>query len=208
MFKRKLFEGTLCLLSLLYLSGCSHLSGHQPKPPEPPKEFAAMIAKKGELSALQTTEKLSKTPMIKGKIAIVRNSDGDIVVDRFSEDGATFDTDATIPFQTFNNFLPPELYAKTPDEIDTLIKINCVSKKDEALYTNSNTNKDEPKIYEYIICDIGVVDYKTATLIGKKQAGKNDPPKVIKSDTIARHPWTEIYEYLKSISPANKTKAS
>jgi hypothetical protein len=167
-----------------------------------------MIAKKGELSALKTTEKLSKTPMIKGKIAIVRNSDGDIAVDRFSEDGATFFTDATVPFETYNNFLPAELYAKNPDEIETLIKINCVSKKDEALYTNSNTLKDEPKIYEYVICDIEVVDYKTATVIGKKQAGKNDPPKVINSRTIARHPWTEISEYLKSISSANKTKAS
>lgn len=159
-----------------------------------------MVAKKEELSKLVTTEKLSKTPKIKGKIAIVRNTDGDVTIDRFSEDGATFDTTPTITVETFNNFLPADLYAKTPDEIETLIKIDCATKKDEALYQDFNSNREEMKFYEYVICDIGVIDYKTATVIGKKQAGKNVPPTRIDSRTIARHPWNEIYEYLKTVS--------
>lgn len=165
-----------------------------------------MVAKKGELSALPTTEKLSKKPAIKGKIAIVRNSDGDIVVDRFAEDGSAFDSDPTIGGETYNNFLPVELYAKTPEEIDTLIKIDCVTKKDEALYSDLGSSKEELKFYEYIICDIGVVDYKTATLTARKQVGKSDPPKVINSRTVARHPWLEIVEYLKLVSNGAKTK--
>jgi hypothetical protein len=167
-----------------------------------------MVGNKAKLSALPTSEKLSKTPKVKGKIAIVRNSDRDVVIDRFSEDGATFDTDPTIPGETYNNFLPAELYAKTPDEIDTLIKINCVTKKDEALYTNSNSMKDEPMFYEYVICDIGLIDYKTATLFAKKQAGKNVAPKVINSRTVARHPWVEIVQYLRSVANLDKTSAS
>lgn len=163
-----------------------------------------MVAKKKEWAALTTSEKLSKTPAIKGKIAIVRNSDGDVSIDRFSEDGAIFDTDAPIPDETYSNFLPANLYAKTPDEIETLIKIDCVTKKDEALYTNSNSLKDEPRFYEYVICDIGFVDYRTATLIAKKRVGKNDPPKVLNNRTVARHPWREITEYLRS---ANGAKA-
>lgn len=165
-----------------------------------------MIAKKDELAALKTTEKLAKKPAIKGKIAIVRNSDGDVVIDRFAEDGSAFDSDPTIQGETYNNFLPAELYAKTPEEIDTLIKIDCVTKKDEALYTNSNNDKDEMKFYEYVICDIGFVDYKTATLTARKQVGKNVAPRVINSRTVARHPWLEIIEYLKSASSDNKTK--
>jgi hypothetical protein len=202
---RKFFAVALCVFSIL-LFACSRRS-EQPKPPEPPKEFAAMVGKKAELSALPTSEKLSKNPAIKGRIAIVRNSDGDVVVDRFSEDGATFDTDPTIPGETYNNFLPADLYAKTPDEIDTLIKINCVTKKDEALYTNSNSNKDEPMFYEYVICDIGLVDYKTSTLYARKQAGKNVAPKVINSRTVARHPWLEIVEYLTSVNVYKTAKS-
>jgi len=166
-----------------------------------------MVAKKEELSKFATTEKLSKTPKIKGKIAIVRNSDGDIAIDRFSEDGATFDTTPTITVETFNNFLPAEIYAKTPDEIDTLIKIDCVTKKDEALYSDFNSNREEMKIYEYVICDVGIVDYKTATLIGKKQVGRNEPPRRIDSRTIARHPWNEISAYLATVSGRAKPTA-
>jgi hypothetical protein len=207
MARRKLVQAAVCLLSLLFLFGCSHLSKSQPKPPEPPKEFAAMIVKKDELAALPTTEKLSKKPAIKGKIAIVSNHDGAITVDRFSEDGANFWTDAPIPGETYNSFLPVELYAKNPDEIETLIKINCVSKKDEALYTNSNSSKDEMMIYEYVICDVGVIDYKTATLIAKKQAGKNVPPRVINNRTIAKTPWLEICEFLRSLPTGDKTSS-
>lgn len=205
--RRNFFAVALCVLSALFLFGCSRRA-EQPKQPEPPKEFAAMIAKKGELAALKTTEKLSKKPVIKGKIAIVRNSDGDVVIDRFAEDGSAFDTYPTIPGETYNNFLPAELYAKSPDEIETLIRIDCVTKKDEALYTNSNSMKDEPMFYEYVICDIGLVDYKTATLYAKKQAGKNVAPKVINSRTVARHPWLEIVEYLKSVANVSKTSTS
>lgn len=165
-----------------------------------------MVAQKGELSALRTTEKLSKTPAIKGKIAIVRNSDGDITIDRFAEDGSTFDTDPTIPGETYNNFLPVALYAKTPDEIDTLIKIDCVTNKKEALYSDLKSSKEELKFYEYILCDIGIVDYKTATLTARKQVGKSDPPRMIDSRTVARHPWLEIVEYLKLASSGAKTK--
>ena len=165
-----------------------------------------MVARKGELSALPTTEKLSKKPAIKGKIAIVRNSDGDITIDRCAEDGSAFDSDPTIPGETYNNFLPVELYAKTPEEIETLIKIDCVTKKNEALYSDLNSSREELKFYEYIICDIGIVDYKTATLTAKKQVGKSDPPKMIDSRTVARHPWLEIVEYLKLASNGAKTK--
>jgi len=168
-----------------------------------------MVAKKGELSALATSEKLGKSPTIKGKIAIVQNSDGNITIDRFSEDGATFDSDPSIPVgETWNNFLPATLYAKTPDEIETLIKIDCVTKKDEALYTKGDSEHAEPKIYEYVICDVALVDYKTATVFAKKQAGKNVPPSRITGSTIARHPWLEVAEFIRSAANTNKKSAS
>jgi hypothetical protein len=207
--RRKLFAVTLCVFSLLLLIACSRPSANQPSQPEAPKEFAAMVAKKGELAALATSEKLSKLATLKGKIAIVKNSDGDISVDRFSEDGATFDSDPPIPVgETWSNFLPAELYAKTPDEIETLVKIDCVTKKDEALYTRGDSTHAEPKIYEYVICDVGLVDYKTATVYAKKRAGKNTPPSRITGSTIARHPWREIAEFIRSAANTNKKSVS
>lgn len=96
-----------------------------------------MVAKKDELALLPTAEKLGKTPVIKGKIAIVTNSDGTLYLDRFSQEGEAFFSDASIPVETSQNFLPADLYAKNPQEIETLIKIDCVTKKDQALYTKS-----------------------------------------------------------------------
>ncbi len=157
-----------------------------------------MVAKKDELALLPTTEKLSKTPVINGKIAIITNSDGKIYLDRFSQEGELFFTDAPFPVEASQNFLPADLYAKSPEEIQTLIRIDCVTRKDQALYTNSNSLKDEMMVYEYVICEIKFIDYKTATVIAKKDVGKNEPPKVINNRTISRHPWREISEYLRS----------
>ncbi len=164
-----------------------------------------MIAKKNELAALPTIEKLSKEPEIKGKIVIVRNSNGTITLDRFHEDGSAFFSDLPVAGETYTNFLPAELYAKQPEEIETLIKINCVTKKDSALYTNSNTLKDEMMEYDYQICDIAFVDYKTATVFAKKQVGKNEAPKVINKRTYGKTPGREIADYLQSIAAVDKS---
>ena len=157
-----------------------------------------MVARTNELALLPTTEKLGKTPVIKGKIAIVTNSDGTTYLDRFSQEGEAFFTDAPIPVETSQNFLPADLYAKSPEEIETLIKIDCVTRKDQALYTKSDSLKDEMMVYEYVICEIKFVDYKSATVVAKKEVGKNVPPKVINDRTISRHPWRDICEYLRS----------
>lgn len=207
MDKQKLYLVSMSISSLLFLFGCSRQSGVENKQPEAQKEYAVMLAKKDELAALPTTEKLSKKPAITGKIAIVRNSDGTVTIDRFADDGSTFFTDPPIAGETYSNFLPADLYAKQPDEIQTLIKINCVTRKGEALYTNFKTSKDEMVYYEYVICDLGLIDYKTATLIAKKQVGKNDPPAMINNRTVARTPWIEIAAYLRSFPSAEQTSA-
>lgn len=204
---RKLLAATICVLSLLFLFGCSHLSQRQPAQPEPPKEFAAMVGKKAELAAFPTSEKLSKKPAIKGKIAIVGTHDDLVLLDRFSEDGAIFYDDRPIPSETFSNFLPPEIYAKNPNEIETLIKISCVSKTGSAQYSKLGESKEETMDYKYVICDIGLIDYKNATLVAKKQVGKNVAPTVINSRTIAKTPWADICEYLRSFPGAEKTSA-
>ena len=204
---RRLLAPTFCILLLLLLFGCSHFSQRQPPKPEPPKEFAAMVEKKAELATLPTSEKLSKKPAIKGKIAIVGTHDDLVLLDRFSEDGEIFYDDRPIPGETYSNFLEPELYAKNPEEIETLIKINCVSKTDSAQYSKLGESKEETMDYKYIICDIGLIDYKNATLVAKKQVGKNVAPKVINSRTIPKTPWLDIVEYLRSFPGAEKTSS-
>ena len=73
-----------------------------------------------------------------------------------------------------------------------------IAKKGElaALPTSEKLTRTPTIKCKNVICDIGFVDYKTATLTAKKQAGKNEPPKVINSRTVARHPWLEIVNYL------------
>lgn len=202
MYRVKIFVVVLCLPALLILSGCAHLTGSASKPAEAPKEFAAMLAKQNELAALPTTEKLAKKPEIKGKLVIVRNSNGAISLDRFHESGEAFFTDLPVQGEIYAHFLPPELYAKRPDEIETLIKVNCSTQKDTALYTKGDTSKVEPVEYEYQLCDIQIIDYKTATVIAKKQVGKNEAPNLINSRTYARTPGREIADYLQSLPAA------
>lgn len=195
----------ICLLSSLFLFGCSHLSGGRTQKAEAPNEFAAMIAKKDEWAALPTTEKLSKKPAIKGKLVIVQNHNGTISLDRFSEKGEAFFSDLPVQGEIYANFLPPELYAKHPDEIETLVKVNCVTKKDSALYKNRETDKIETMYYDYTLCDIAFVDYKTATVIAKTQVGKNEAPTLLNKNSYGRTPGREIADYLGSIAGTNKT---
>ena len=53
-------------------------------------------------------------------------------------------------------------------------------------------------VYEYVVCEIKFVDYKSATDVAKKEVGKYVPPKVINDRTISRNPWRDICEYLRS----------
>jgi hypothetical protein len=207
MDKQKHFAAAICLFALPLIFSCSHLS-KTGKKPEPPTEFAAMIAKKDELAALPTTEKLSKSPAIKGKLVLVTTHSGTVSLDRFSEKGEAFFSDPPVAGEIYANFLPAELYAKNPEEIETLIKLNCDTKTDSALYTNTETNKDEVRNYNFVICDIDVIDYKTATVIAKTQIGKNEAPKVINKNTLPHTPGLQIAEYLRSIAGIKKTDAS
>lgn len=198
MNKPKNFAAAICLLSLPLLFGCSHLLTEKTKPVAPPAEYAALMAKKDELASLPTTEKPNKKPVIKGKIVVVQNHNGTISLDRFSEDGSTFFADLPVQGEIYANFLHPDLYAKRPEEIETLIKINCVTKKGSALYTRSGSSKVEPMEYDYTVCDVSLVDYKTATVFGKKQLGKDEAPNIINKNTYGRTPGREIADYLQS----------
>lgn len=195
----------VCLLSLLFLIGCS---GSASKQAEAPKEFGAMLAKMNELAALPTTEKLSKKPEIKGKIALVSSNNGSVSLDRFHESGEAFFTDLPVAGEIYAHFLPPDLYAKKPEEIETLIKVNCNTKKDTALYSSAGSSKVEPMEYDYVLCDIECIDYKTATVFAKKQVGKNEAPNLINKNTYGKTPGREIADYLQSIAGVAKPEVS
>ena len=208
MKKQRIFIGSVCLLSLLFLISCSHLSGSGSKQAEAPKEFAAMLGKKDELATLPTTEKLAKKPEIKGKLVLVWSSNGVSSLDRFHESGEAFFTDMPVQGEIYAHFLPPDMYAKRPEEIETVIKVSCSTQKDTALYTKSDTSKVEPLEYEYQLCDIQIIDYKTATVVAKKHVGKNEAPTLINSKTYAKTPGREIADYLQSVAGVANTSAA
>ena len=47
----------------------------------------------------------------------------------FHESGDAFFTDLPVQGEIYAHFLPPEMYAKRPEEIETLIKVNSLRRK-------------------------------------------------------------------------------
>lgn len=186
------------LISALF-SGCSRLFSafNSSKPAKAAGEYAELIGKKEELANLVTTETLSSDAKLKGKIAIVvKDADGRITLDRFSRYGEFTDSGE----YTASALLPRDIYAKRPDEIETLIKIGCQKKKDSAHYAerNSPSSRADLQEYENIICDVEVVDYKTATVVAKREVGDTGAPVVLYGGAKdnPKFPGEQIKEFL------------
>lgn len=193
----RLMPFLICIL----LAGCSlaRLStGHKAE------KYPDLRAKADELANYNASEKyglekLGLEERIKGKIAIVRK-DKDAPrasLDRFSGDGE-FST--AEPGQSAG-FLPPEMYAKRPDEIETLIKLQCHDDTTFGTYGQPGSYSGETHEFKNVVCDVSLIDYKKATLLAKHTFGDHSAPSTIVTGTNKNggFPGAEIQHYLMSL---------
>ncbi len=167
-----LFKTTICLgVAGVFFSGCSILGGFSKQS----DADGMWSATPKVLCELPATENLAKdaTININGKIAVVFTG-GDSSISHCLRDGYLDDKSKSV---TLTNYFPEEMYAKSLEELDTLIKIE--SKKGNYIttrsikYTNSSTGAnyigDRPVAIHSAITEISFIDYKTKTVVAKKQ---------------------------------------
>lgn len=163
-------------------------------------EDRSLLAHKNTLAGFQPASTSdSKDPLqIKGKVTIVwRLSSGKIEVDRFSFDGKFQNSvlDKSSPY-------PPEVYAQTVDEIDTLIKVACRSVSGSADYKSSGApsgSSGTRQTYNNTVCDVTVNDYKTKTQLAKTTIGDDQAPSILDDAQYAIRIRHEVVDYLKKI---------
>lgn len=166
----------------LLFSGCAvikKLSGNSTG------AYSALLSKKQELADFQPTNDTpasssgNQTPQVKGKVVIVKKEGGaEPQLDRFDSEGK-FSEDPVGNGKS-SLFYPPEVYAKTPEEIGTLIKIECDEKEGSDYYKAVNGNSpSQRQSFLKTICDVSVIDYKTKSLLAKVQKGDTSAPGTI-----------------------------
>lgn len=198
--KIKFIVAILTLAAAGLLSGCgivSKLAGNS----SASGAYSALLSKKEELAAFQPNGAPSgkETPKIKGKVAIVKKeSSGQAELDRFNWEGK-FSDEAV---GDKSRFYPPEVYAKNPEEIETLIKIECREHIGSDYYKANRSSSSELQEFRKTICDVSVIDYKTKTLLAKVQKGDESAPGAItlgEGGDSYYQVFKEIADYLKGI---------
>ena len=193
------FVTTIILLSATGLfSGCGILKRFTGNSSASTGTYSALLSKKEELASFQPagTPSDKETPKIKGKVVIVwKDSKGQIKLDRFNDNGTFSDA----PVNKFSPFYPPEVYAKNPEEIDTLIKIECREFKGRDIYSRNSNSFGDMKEFTNTICNVSVIDYKTKSLLAKSQKGDEDAPVVLDDGRYKAEVTEGIADYLKSI---------
>lgn len=201
--KIKFFTAVFLLSTANLFSGCavvSKLAGSSA-----PGTYSALLSKKEELAGFQPSSggALSgkETPKIKGKVVIVRKEAGaPAELDCFNYEGKFSEEPAGSGKASL--FYPPEVYAKKPEEIDTLIKIECREDIGSDFYKANGTGSSQRLEYRKTFCDISVIDYQAKTLLAKVQKSSEAAPDVITpgegGDGFYKV-FKEIADYLKSL---------
>jgi hypothetical protein len=139
---------------------------------------------------------------ITGKIALTKKDFTLDTVDpnrRCSLDG--YFNDPSKSAVELTTYLPEEMYATKPEEIDTLIKVE--TKRGNLLNSFTGEGGNRAKVYSCFI-EISVIDYKTSTVIAKEQNEYKEFPKGASSisvpfDSLRKVKDTdgsEVFEYI------------
>jgi hypothetical protein len=189
----------ILLMSVLVTSGCGVLS-KVAGISSASGAHSALVSKNEELASLEPkVEPRDKEALvIKGKVAIV-TKEGDLParLDRFDHKG----TFSEKPVGSAMQYFPPEVYARSPEEIDTLIKITCRTHVGSDYYTTGKKGADsELQSYSNLTCSVSIIDYRTKALLASVHKGSNSAPGVI---TLGQGGETTVYkevgDYLKGI---------
>lgn len=146
-------------------------------------------------------ESLNNNAVVKGKIIVVHRSSkfekgkyGECDLDGFSN------TD-------FNNdpvYFPSEMYASTPEEIDSLVMIEIKKGKflESAIGRESISRNSEVDIFSGI-SEISLIDYKSSTVVRKIFREDSAIPKNVPTHRLklVQSPGRQNYEYVIEPSP-------
>lgn len=141
-------------------------------------------------------EALDDTAVVRGKILIVYKSSnfekekyGDCELDGYGEKG----------YKVSPSYFPEEMYAKSPEEIDTLILIENKKGKflKSAIVRHSLSRNSETDVYRGIT-EISMIDYKTSTVIRKSAKENADMPDEVPNHRLKliRSPGRQFFEYV------------
>jgi len=166
--------------------------------------FKTLTDKSRELAKLTPPVKLESKPVLKEKVALVRQSDtrteSSISMQGYRPDNETYDE---LDLKNFG--LTPERLAKTPQEIDTLIQTLC--SKGRKIGTYSSRYGLIPAYSN--VCKVSIIDYKESKIIAQKSFENSklqDMTTVYPntSEDVAAIPYTEIEKYISDLSKDRK----
>lgn len=166
-------------------------------PSESDRVYKVMSEKANEIGKTPTTVKLNSRTPINGKLAIVNQKysfSEDFYIEGFNASGSDFALDYDLDRWGIKR----DEIAGKPDEIDTLVRISCKRGKKIGEYTSGG--KSIPAIS--LICEVELIDYKTAVVFAKRTFTNNDLFDTITTSTTQKEyvnlqPDEEIGKYLK-----------
>lgn len=155
-------------------------------------DFTAMKDKADEFAKLSPPLKLDSKVKLKGKIAVVESSK-----DRASIYG--FNTDFTKLEEYPGYGLKPEMLAKTPDEVDSLIQIICSKGKVVGRYEGNIIGYGND-------CKVSLIDYRNKVIFAQSSFANNKAEKSVSSvydggDYIMPMPIEAIRKYTEQFVP-------
>jgi hypothetical protein len=141
-------------------------------------KYTEMNGKLQELLDVSYQDK-AETVELKGKVAIAIRPDENnpAYLDRFGSDGT---------FNEVTGLLPPEMYAKKPDEIESLIVIACDSSTESDVYKDGTYNT-RSVTFQKLDCQTDVYDYKAKKLMASAALSSGG-----KSNTISLRPGQDV----------------
>lgn len=132
-------------------------------------DFSAIIAKAEELAALNPTQKLEAKPVIKGKVAIVKTDKYGAKLLGFDYTGKEYYSSDIERYAISATRL-----ATKPEEIETLIQINCKKGKFIGSYEKGVSGYAND-------CKVSIIDYKAQAVIAQGNFTNADQPESISS---------------------------
>jgi hypothetical protein len=157
-----------------------------------PTDFTAIKAKADELAKLSPPLKPDSKAKLKGKIAFVQT-------DKNGSSMYGFNYDFTKLEENPYYGLKPEIMAKTPAEIDSLIQINCRKGKFVGRYDGNISGYGND-------CKVSLIDYRHKTIFAQKSFSNNKAEKSVSSvydggDYIMPSPIEAINNFIEPFIP-------
>ncbi len=150
-------------------------------------KYSELLSKREEFAKLSVPVKLDAKAVFKGKIFIATNN-----LEKFSD------------YDLLDNGIADYRMAKSEEELETLIQVNCA----KGAYVATYEGKYDRKVKGFAVnCTVSIVDHKTQATVARKSFSNSRPPGVISSidpdpndEYLMPRPLGDIARYINSFS--------